>query len=299
MATSASILLVEDDSDMRSLLQSYLARQGYRVIEASDSDAALRVLLGDDEIDLLLTDVVMPGTRDGFALGREARRLRPGLKVLHVTGYAERIKANPRMARTGAIMQKPVARRDLLDRVSHLLGNWAVDQNDVLQRAYRYWADKAEGRRMPDRKDLDPVEIKDLLPYLSIIELVGDERRCRYRLTGTRIVDALGCDPTGRFVDEVFDGADREFMGHLISEVTAKAQPLYVASAFRSADNGLSTERLLLPFTLGGGDPRQIVTVQTFDWTRRPGTLHEISRQHIQRTHSFQWQPADSANIPS
>lgn len=299
MAASASILLVEDDSDMRSLLHSYLTRQGYAVIEANDGDSALRVLLGDDKIDLLLTDVVMPGLLDGFALGREARRIRPGLKVLHVTGYAERIKSNPRMVRSGTIMQKPVERSALLERVSHLLGGWAVDQNEVLQRAYRYWADKTDGRRMPDRKDLDPIEIKDLLPYLSIIEIIGDERRCRYRLTGTRVVDALGCDPTGRFVNEIFDGADRAFIEHLLAEVMAKALPLYVASAFRSEDNGLSTERLLLPFTLGGSDLRQIVMVQTFDWTQRPGTLHELSRRNIHRTDAFQWQPADVTGVAS
>jgi hypothetical protein len=152
---------------------------------------------------------------------------------------------------------------------------------------------------MPDRKDLDPIEIKDLLPYLSIIEIIGDERRCRYRLTGTRVVDALGCDPTGHFVNEIFDGADRAFIEHLLAEVMAKALPLYVASAFRSEDNGLSTERLLLPFTLGGSDLRQIVMVQTFDWTQRPGTLHELSRRNIHRTDAFQWQPADVTDVAS
>ena len=76
------------------------------VIDACDSDIALRVLESDEPIDLLLTDIVMPGRHDGFGLGKQARRLRQGLKVLHVTGYPEQINANPMMVRSGALMQR-------------------------------------------------------------------------------------------------------------------------------------------------------------------------------------------------
>src|ERR1700733_8898487 len=117
MPMTARILVVEDDAAMRGLLNSYLLRQGYEVVEASDSDAALRVLQAGEHVDLLLTDIVMPGQHDGFGLAKHARRLRPGLKVLHVTGYHDHIVANRPLVQSGALMRKPVQRGELLDRV--------------------------------------------------------------------------------------------------------------------------------------------------------------------------------------
>jgi CheY-like chemotaxis protein len=288
METPARILVVEDDTAMRELLHSYLLRQGYDVIDACDSDAALRVLQGGEPIDLLLTDIVMPGKHDGFGLGKQARRLRPGLKVLHVTGYPEQINGNPLLVRTGVLMQKPVQRAELLGRVGELLGSWAVDQNDVLRRMYEYWLEKSCGRRLPDRKDLDPTEIPDILPHLSIVEAVGEAPRYRYRLLGTHVVEAIGFNPTNLYVDDIFAEDDAAFLTGLLSEVCVKVQPLYAASAFTSGDYGMSTERLLLPFAVGDAPPVQIVVVQTFDWAQRSCTFHELSRRHPDRTDAVQ-----------
>src|SRR6185437_3247279 len=130
----------------------------------------------------------------------QARRLRPGLKVLHVTGYQDRIDGNRPLVRSGALMQKPVHRAELLDRVGELLGSWAVDQNVLLRRMYDYWVEKAHGRPLPDRRELDPAEISDLLPHLSIVEVVGDQPRYRFRLIGTQVVAALGFNPTSQFI---------------------------------------------------------------------------------------------------
>ncbi len=288
MEMPARILVVEDDAAMRDLLDTYLLKQGYEVIDACDSDAALRVLHSGERIDLLLTDVVMPGQHDGFGLGKEARRLRPGLKVLHVTGYPDQINANPVLVRSGALMQKPVDRAELLDRVGALLGSWAVDQNEVLRRMYEYWLEKSRGRRLPDRTDLDPGEIPAMLPYLSIVEAVGDPPRYRYRLIGTNVVEALGFNPTNLFVDDLPDEAAATFLKNLLSEVCVKVQPLYAASAFKSEEHGMSTERLLLPFSHGGGRTVQIVVVQTFDWAQRTCTFHELAQRRPDRTNAVQ-----------
>lgn len=272
---------------MRSLLNSYLLRQGYDVVEAGDSDAAIRLLQGDERVDLLLTDVVMPGQHDGFGLGKEARRLQPGLKVLHVTGYQSRIDENRPLVESGALMQKPVERAELLDRVGELLGSWAVGQNAVLRRMYDYWVDKTGKRRLPDRKDLDPAEISDILPYITILEVIGSEPHYRYRLVGTQVVEALGFNPTGRTLGE-FTAPGAQFLADLLAEVRAKACPLYAASAFRAGEDGMSTERLLLPFSVGGDEPRQIVLTQTFDWARRTCTLHELVRRNPDRMDAIQ-----------
>lgn len=84
-----TILLVDDDSIVRESVAEMLDTLGYRVLEASDGRAALDVLHGDSHIDLLLTDVVMPGGMGGQQLAEEARRIRPGLPVLLASGYAK------------------------------------------------------------------------------------------------------------------------------------------------------------------------------------------------------------------
>jgi PAS domain S-box-containing protein len=82
------ILVVEDDDDLRGYITEVLRRLGYRVRAAANADAAIPVLEQKDQVvDLLLTDVVMPG-RNGRELGQYSRTLRPGLPVLYMTGYS-------------------------------------------------------------------------------------------------------------------------------------------------------------------------------------------------------------------
>jgi PAS domain S-box-containing protein len=84
-----TVLVVEDDEAVRELAVAFLADFGYRLVEAQDGSAAFAVLSTDAAIDLLFTDVVMPGSIDGPELARQAKRLRPELKVLFTSGYAE------------------------------------------------------------------------------------------------------------------------------------------------------------------------------------------------------------------
>ncbi|UAK26740.1 response regulator [Sphingomonas nostoxanthinifaciens] len=83
------VLLVEDDPAVRMLVRDVLAELGYGVEEAGDADAAIPQLRAMPRIDLLVTDVGLPGM-NGRQLAEVARDLRPGLKVLFITGYAER-----------------------------------------------------------------------------------------------------------------------------------------------------------------------------------------------------------------
>lgn len=87
-ATGERVLLVEDDGRIRDVALALLTRLGYRVTTAVDADDALIVLCGHQPIDLLFTDVVMPGSLTGEELAREARRLHPGIKVLLTSGFA-------------------------------------------------------------------------------------------------------------------------------------------------------------------------------------------------------------------
>jgi len=81
------ILLVEDDDDVRNYVAEALREIGYRVTTASQAAAALAILRSDTPIDLLFTDVVLPGGVNGRQLAEQAQQLRPALRVLFATGY--------------------------------------------------------------------------------------------------------------------------------------------------------------------------------------------------------------------
>lgn len=81
------ILLVEDNPDVRVTVHMQLAELGYCVIEAENAAMALRLMGEHDDIDLLLTDVVMPGGTDGVDLALEAQKTRPGVRVVFTSGY--------------------------------------------------------------------------------------------------------------------------------------------------------------------------------------------------------------------
>jgi PAS domain S-box-containing protein len=119
-----SILVVEDDDDLRAYITEILRGLGYRVRAVPNAAAALPILReAQHRIDLLLTDVVMPG-RNGRELGREAQALRPGLPILYMTGYSRNaVVHHGRLDEGVEVLHKPVGQqllgarvRDLLDR---------------------------------------------------------------------------------------------------------------------------------------------------------------------------------------
>jgi CheY-like chemotaxis protein len=87
-ARAPTILLVDDNAAIVRALEFGLERLGFRVRAAGDGAAALAILDGSEDIDVLLSDVMMPGGMTGVDLARAGRRLRPSLVVLLTTGYA-------------------------------------------------------------------------------------------------------------------------------------------------------------------------------------------------------------------
>jgi signal transduction histidine kinase len=119
---SEVILLVEDDAPLREFAKSELVNLGYQVLEAENGKDALKIVAERADIDLLFTDIVMPGGMNGRELGLEALRLNPKLKVLYSSGYAENaILHEGLLDKDVQFLGKPYARRELATRIRGIL----------------------------------------------------------------------------------------------------------------------------------------------------------------------------------
>ena len=120
------VLVVDDEAMVRMLVREVLDDFGFTSLEAGDGAAALEILRSDASVDLLVTDVGMPNM-NGRQLADAARRLRPGLKVLFITGYAENAVINHGHLGVGMqILTKPFLMEALGNKVRDMLGTKAI-----------------------------------------------------------------------------------------------------------------------------------------------------------------------------
>jgi CheY-like chemotaxis protein len=117
-----TILVVEDDPDVRSYIAEILNELKYSVVQSADAETALEMCSDKTtKIDLLLTDVVLPGI-DGRQLAEEMKKLRPTIKVLFMTGYSRNaIVHQGRLDRGVELIQKPITHSELSERIRGLL----------------------------------------------------------------------------------------------------------------------------------------------------------------------------------
>ncbi|PYP48343.1 MAG: hybrid sensor histidine kinase/response regulator [Gemmatimonadetes bacterium] len=117
-----TILLVEDEESVRAVARHVLQRHGYAVIETARSEDALALADGTQAVDLLLTDIVMPGV-GGRALAAQFTARRPGTRVLFMSGYpAAAIGRHQMLERGLAFLQKPFSAAALAEKVREVLG---------------------------------------------------------------------------------------------------------------------------------------------------------------------------------
>jgi CheY-like chemotaxis protein len=121
MATQPAIMVVDDEEGIRDLLVEWLSDEGYPVVAVSDPAAALAQLDLDPQIELLLTDVVMPGGLNGFDLARRAQNLRPLLKVLFISAYSVAETVLQARAESPPMLRKPFRQEQLLIQVRRAL----------------------------------------------------------------------------------------------------------------------------------------------------------------------------------
>jgi CheY-like chemotaxis protein len=118
-----TVLVVEDDRDVREVALAVLQGAGYRVLEAASGDEAYRLLVAHPElqVDVLFTDVVMPGQLDGIDLANAARSLRPRLPILYASGFANLVRANRHKDLRGPLLHKPYRPRELRAAIGALI----------------------------------------------------------------------------------------------------------------------------------------------------------------------------------
>ena len=119
---SETVLVVDDEPTVRLLVTDILGDLGYASIEAGDSAAGLRILQSDVRIDLLVTDVGLPGGMNGRQMADAARVGRPELRVLFITGYAENaVLGNGTLAPGMAVLTKPFAMETMAARIRSMI----------------------------------------------------------------------------------------------------------------------------------------------------------------------------------
>lgn len=126
-AAGETVMVVDDEPTIRMLLADVLNGQGYTTVEAEEGATALRILQSDARIDLLITDVGLPGGMNGRQLADAARVTRPDLKVLFITGYAENaIIGNAQLAPGMQLLTKPFVMEELAGRIRSMIdkGDW-------------------------------------------------------------------------------------------------------------------------------------------------------------------------------
>ncbi|WP_211250683.1 PAS domain S-box protein [Arenimonas donghaensis] len=233
-----TILVVEDEQTVRSTAVEMLGELGYKVLEAGNAEDAMAVINSGVAVDLLFTDVVMPGKLRSVELARLAREKQPGLNVLFTSGYTENaIVHSGRLDHDVELLSKPYSREQLADKVRRLLdsavdgaqkpGQGAVsgqaslqhvtllilEDEAIIRKALAQMAKDWVGRvleagSLAEAAAILTAESPDMLiadltlPDGSAIELVNTLRRERPAL---RIIIASGADRDALIAEHAFD----------------------------------------------------------------------------------------------
>lgn len=165
-----------------------------------------------------------------------------------------------------------------------------LESEPLLADLLAYWASKRADGDVPDKQRIEPTEIdRRLLPFIAISEL-EPEGRVRYRLVGSGIVARHGIDPTGGYLNDVLQGAYRDYILGLHFESAKKRRPIYAEALSHSAEGGYFwARRLVLPLSQGGAEIRFILGAQIFSsppaqndgtmrWYESRGGLEELVR---------------------
>jgi hypothetical protein len=131
----------------------------------------------------------------------------------------------------------------------------------AIRKIHDYWRLKCGARRMPARRDIDPVDMpRSLLPGICLVDVVADERRYVYRLVGTADVEVRGSDPTGKSVLQGFFGPSVENVLASYDRVVTTRAPFLDPTHFKASTGRYVTEEtLFLPLSDDGENVNKIL----------------------------------------
>lgn len=144
----------------------------------------------------------------------------------------------------------------------------SIVRSERIRRLSEYWQAKANGK-VPSRSDIDPVDVRELLPNLLMIDMLGDPARFRFRLVGTRVVQYTGFDFTGRYLDElVFQG--RDFLEQCYRRMLSERRPIFGHYAWlvRSRHFG-QCEFGLFPLSDDGATVNRGISIEDYERMER------------------------------
>lgn len=153
----------------------------------------------------------------------------------------------------------------MADRVRRL--ELSQMRSQRVRRLHEYWRAKAETRgSVPQRRDIDPIELPDLLPNLLLLDVEADPLRFRYRLVGTRIVDFSYHDFTGTYLDEA-GWAEQEGFTRAFTDVVNERRPTagFYTWELRSGATG-TCEFALFPLSDEQGAITRVLAIEDYDF---------------------------------
>lgn len=158
----------------------------------------------------------------------------------------------------------------------------------VLAEIYDYWSKHRGGRTMPSRADLDPLrQIPRLLRHVQLVESIDGGKRFRVRVVGTRIVEAMGHDGTGRYLDESFSGERLSHIQAAFRLICETRTPHFFRDLYKTPrDIDLVANRLFLPLSSDGDQVDFVLGAITFEFPGGPlgglwngsGTIEPLDR---------------------
>jgi hypothetical protein len=167
------------------------------------------------------------------------------------------------------MMEMRLSMTDLLPKALDWSPSLLAPCHVTVRRLYEYWEQKRGQRRMPARSDLDPVDMKALLPDLILIDVVPDERRYVYRLVGTREVEMRGGDPTGKAVkDAYYAESAAETMTYLDRVVATHGPVLYRGTYQPTSTRTQEEDVLFLPLSKDDRSCDMILIYGRIQWVK-------------------------------
>jgi len=174
------------------------------------------------------------------------------------TGVAMFERSDPLMPIAGNVVPLAAWSPDLL-----------ADCHASLRRLYEYWDMRRGARPMPARGDLDPVDLKQLLPMLILIDVVADARRYIYRLVGTHEVEMRGRDPTGKSILEAYYGESAEDTTFYLDRVVETREPVLYRGIYQPLTTRTQRDDVLfLPLSKDGEAVNMIMLLSHTDWVK-------------------------------